>query len=228
VVERFTERARRAVVLAQDEARALDHDFVGTEHLLLGLLEVKEGLAAVVLNGLDVTAEEVRGQVVRVVGRGKRSPQGEIAFSREANKALELALRESLSIGHNYIGTEHILLGLVRDEQSVAARILLTFDVDAETIRRDVVRTLSAPRLRSLRDEKLQALEAGDLARVEEIENEEHRLVSAPRGDDEPSQIAVDVGRQPTPPAKAPLLLGWALSAVAFGLGLFAGWLIWG
>jgi ATP-dependent Clp protease ATP-binding subunit ClpC len=143
--ERFTERARQVVVLAQDEARALKHNYIGTEHLLLGLLREEEGLAARVLESLDITVEEVRAQVARIVGQGDEVTTGQIPFTPRANKVLELALREALSLGHNYIGTEHILLGLVRENEGVAARILLDFDADAEKIRNEIIRMLSGP-----------------------------------------------------------------------------------
>src|SRR6266581_2355920 len=133
--ERFTERARQVVVLAQDEARALKHNYIGTEHILLGLLREEEGLAARVLESLDITVEEVRAQVAT----------GQIPFTPRAKKVLELALREALSLGHNYIGTEHILLGLVRENEGVAARILLDFAADSEKIRNEVIRMLSGP-----------------------------------------------------------------------------------
>src|SRR5919107_250800 len=123
--ERFTERARQVVVLAQEEARTLKHNYIGTEHILLGLLREEEGLAARVLESLDITVERVRAQVVRIVGSGEEVTSGQIPFTPRAKKVLELALREALSLGHNYIGTEHILLGLVRENEGVAARILL-------------------------------------------------------------------------------------------------------
>src|ERR687885_82045 len=128
--ERFTERARQVVVLAQDEARALKHNYIGTEHILLGLLREEEGLAARVLESLDITVEEVRAQVARIVGQGDEVTTGQIPFTPRAKKVLELALREALSLGHNYIGTEHILLGL---------------DADAEKIRNEIIRMLSGP-----------------------------------------------------------------------------------
>ncbi|HEY8315409.1 MAG TPA: ATP-dependent Clp protease ATP-binding subunit, partial [Gaiellaceae bacterium] len=141
----FTERARQVVVLAQDEARALKHNYIGTEHILLGLLREEEGLAARVLESLDITVEEVRAQVARIVGQGDEVTTGQIPFTPRAKKVLELALREALSLGHNYIGTEHILLGLVRENEGVAARILLDFDADAEKIRNEIIRMLSGP-----------------------------------------------------------------------------------
>jgi ATP-dependent Clp protease ATP-binding subunit ClpC len=143
VFERFTERARQVVVLAQDEARALKHNYIGTEHILLGLLREEEGLAARVLESLDITVEEVRAQVARIVGQGDEVTTGQIPFTPRAKRVLELANREALSLGHNYLDTEHILLGLVRENEGVGARILLDFAADAETIRDEVIRMLS-------------------------------------------------------------------------------------
>jgi len=143
--ERFTERARQVVVLAQEEARTLKHNYIGTEHILLGLLREEEGLAARVLEGLEITVEEVRAQVIRIVGSGEEVTSGQIPFTPRAKKVLELALREALSLGHNYIGTEHILLGLVRENEGVAARILADFDADSEKIRNEIIRMLSGP-----------------------------------------------------------------------------------
>jgi ATP-dependent Clp protease ATP-binding subunit ClpC len=143
--ERFTERARQVVVLAQDEARALKHNYIGTEHILLGLLRVEECLSARVLESRGITVEEVRAQIARIVGQGDEVTTGQIPFTPRAKKVLELALREALSLGHNYIGTEHILLGLVRENEGVAARILLDFDADAEKIRNEIIRMLSGP-----------------------------------------------------------------------------------
>ncbi|MEX2108799.1 MAG: ATP-dependent Clp protease ATP-binding subunit [Solirubrobacterales bacterium] len=133
------------MVLAQEEARTLKHNYIGTEHILLGLLREEEGLAARVLESLDITTERVRSQVVRIVGSGEEVTSGQIPFTPRAKKVLELALREALSLGHNYIGTEHILLGLVRENEGVAARILLDFDADSDKIRNEVIRMLSGP-----------------------------------------------------------------------------------
>jgi ATP-dependent Clp protease ATP-binding subunit ClpA len=130
------------VVLAQEEARLLRHGYIGTEHILLGLLREEEGLAARVLESLDITVERVRGQVVRIVGSGEKVTSSQIPFTPRAKKVLELSLREALSMGHNFIGPEHILLGLVRENEGVAARILLDFDADAETIRDAVLSML--------------------------------------------------------------------------------------
>ncbi len=143
--ERFTERARQVVVLAQEEARTLKHNYIGTEHILLGLLREQEGLAARVLESLELTAERVRALVVRIVGSGEEVTSGQIPFTPRAKKVLELSLREALSLGHDYIGTEHILLGLVRENEGVAARILLDFDAGPEKIRGELLRMLSGP-----------------------------------------------------------------------------------
>ncbi len=143
--ERFTERARQVIVLAQEEARVLRHNYIGTEHLLLGLLREADGVAARVLGTLEVSLEEVRGEIQRIVGEGEHEAQGQIPFTPRAKKVLELALREALSLGHNYIGTEHILLGLVRESEGVAARILNDLDVDADRVRQEVMRVLAGP-----------------------------------------------------------------------------------
>ena len=143
--ERFTERARQVVVLAQDEARHLKHGYIGTEHLLLGLLREEEGIAARVLERLDVDEVEVRAQVRQIIGEGDRVPPGQIPFTPRAKTVLESSLREALSMRHNYIGTEHILLGLVGENQGLAMRILADLGADAETTRNEVVRALSGP-----------------------------------------------------------------------------------
>jgi hypothetical protein len=145
VFERFTERARQVVVLAQEEARTLSHNYIGTEHILLGLLREDQGIAAQALESLGVTVERVRAQVVRIVGAGEELTTGQIPFTPRAKKVLELALREALSLSHNYIGTEHILLGLIRENEGVAARILLDFDADSEKVRNAVIGMLSTP-----------------------------------------------------------------------------------
>jgi len=142
VFERFTERARQVVVLAQEEARGLKHNYIGTEHLLLGLFREEEGVAARVLESLKVTLEDVRGQVARIIGEGDDVTSDQIPFTPRAKKVLELSMREALSLGHNYIGTEHILLGIARENEGVAARILLDYGIDAERIRNAVIETL--------------------------------------------------------------------------------------
>lgn len=140
--ERFTERARRVVVLAQDEARGLRHNYVGTEHILLGLLREEEGVAALVLEGLGITTEEVRSEIERLIGPGNEPLTGQIPFTPRAKKVLELSLREAMVLGHSYIGTEHILLGIARENSGVASRILLDHDADAEKIRTAVIAAL--------------------------------------------------------------------------------------
>ena len=142
--ERFAEQARRVVVFAQEEARGLKHNYIGTEHILLGLLREEDGLAAHVLASLDVTLERVRAEVVRIVGSGEEPTEGQVPFTPRTKHVLELALRESLSLGHVQVGTEHVLLGLVREGEGVAARILRDLDADLEQIRNEVIRMLSA------------------------------------------------------------------------------------
>ena len=144
--ERFTERARKVVVLAQEEARHFNHNYIGTEHLLLGLLREDEGVAARALTSLNVTLDEVREQVESIVGYGEEGTGGQAPFTPRSKKVLELALREALQLGHNYIGTEHILLGLVRESEGVAARVLSNLDVDPDKVRREVVRMLGGGR----------------------------------------------------------------------------------
>ncbi len=141
--ERFTDRARRVVVLAQQEAHGLDHNYIGTEHILLGLVAEGEGVAARALESFGVSLPAVREQVEVIVGRGSSSPSGRVPFTVRAKKLLELSLREALQRGHNYIGTEHILLGLVREPESVAARVLVRAGVDLARVRERVVALLA-------------------------------------------------------------------------------------
>ena len=140
--ERFTERARQVVVLAQEEARSFKHGRIGTEHLLLGLLREREGLAARVFDSLDLRYEEVRAHVARIAGEGDEVTAGEMPFTPRAKKVLELALREALALGHNYLGTEHILLGIAREGEGVAAQVLREFGRDEEAVRSEVLRQL--------------------------------------------------------------------------------------
>jgi ATP-dependent Clp protease ATP-binding subunit ClpC len=148
--ERFTERARKVVVLAQDEARHFNHNYIGTEHLLLGLLREDEGVAAQALSSLNVALDEVREQVESIVGYGEEGTGAQAPFTPRSKKVLELALREALQLGHNYIGTEHILLGLVRESEGVAARVLSNLDVDPDKVRRKIVRMLGGDRNKSM------------------------------------------------------------------------------
>jgi ATP-dependent Clp protease ATP-binding subunit ClpC len=198
VFERFTGRARQVVVLAQDEARLLRHNYIGTEHILLGLLREEEGVAARVLESLDVSVEGVRAQVRRVIGEGEEVATGQIPFTPRAKKVLELSLKEALAMSHNYIGTEHILLGLARENQGVAARILVDFDADAEKIRNELLRMLGGPAVRA------------EVTPAVSQEGWTH------------------YGPPVLPWLRTPLLQGWLLFAVALGVGLLLGWLIWG
>jgi ATP-dependent Clp protease ATP-binding subunit ClpC len=140
--ERFTDRARNVVVLAQEEARLLKHNYIGTEHILLGLARESDGLAAKALEALGISLEAAREQVVEIIGRGERSPSGHIPFTPRAKKVLELSLREALQFGHNYIGTEHLLLGLIREGEGVAAQVLVRLGGDLSAIRQQVIRLL--------------------------------------------------------------------------------------
>src|SRR3989337_1227191 len=141
--ERFTDRARRVVVLAQEEARMLNHNYIGTEHILLGLIHEGEGVAAKSLESLGISLEGVRSQVEEIIGQGQQAPSGHIPFTPRAKKVLELSLREALQLGHNYIGTEHILLGLIREGEGVAARVLLNLGADLSRVRNQVIQLLS-------------------------------------------------------------------------------------
>src|SRR5438309_8896653 len=141
--ERFTDRARRVVVLAQEEARLLNHNYIGTEHILLGLIHEGEGVAAKALESLGIALEAVRTQREEIIGQGGSSPSGHIPFTPRAKKVLELSLREALQLGHNYIGTEHILLGLVREGEGVGAQVLIKLGADLSRVRQRVIEVLS-------------------------------------------------------------------------------------
>src|SRR5687767_7651565 len=141
--ERFTDRARRVVVLAQEEARMLNHNYIGTEHILLGLIHEGEGAAAKALESLGISLEGVRQQVEEIIGQGQQAPSGHIPFTPRAKKVLELSLREALQLGHNYIGTEHILLGLIREGEGVAAQVLVKLGADLNRVRQQVIQLLS-------------------------------------------------------------------------------------
>ena len=146
--ERFTERARQVVVLAQEEARTLRHNYIGSEHLLLGLVREEQGIAARVLESLGVSGEEALAGVVRIVGQGEGISTGQIPFTPRAKKILELSNREALSLGVNYIATEHVLLGLVRENEGVGSRVLLDLNVTSEQVRIAVKLMLAAPGMR--------------------------------------------------------------------------------
>jgi ATP-dependent Clp protease ATP-binding subunit ClpC len=145
VFERFTDRARQIVVLAQAEARMLGHDYIGTEHILLGLIREGEGMGAKALESLSISLGAVRSQVEEIIGRGAGSPPSHIPFTPRAKKVLELSLREALQLGHSYIGTEHILLGLIREGEGVAAQVLEKLGADGERTREAVMGLLGEP-----------------------------------------------------------------------------------
>ena len=177
--ERFTDRARRVVVLAQDEARMLNHNYIGTEHILLGLLHEGEGVAAKALESLGISLDTVRQQVEEIIGQGQQAPSGHIPFTPRAKKVLELSLRESLQLGHNYIGTEHILLGLIREGDGVAAQVLVRLGADRNRVRQQVIQLLHGhqgkePVSARSAERELRLLPAVR-ARLEEVE---HRLAA--------------------------------------------------
>jgi ATP-dependent Clp protease ATP-binding subunit ClpC len=197
--------------LAQDEARGLRHNYIGTEHILLGLLREEEGLAARVLESLNVTLQDARMEAARVVGQGDEVVTGQIPFTPRAKKVLELSLREALSLGHNYIGTEHILLGLVRENQGVAARILLDFNADAEKVRNEILRMLSGPRTQTV---------------AEDVTQSETPI---PPGFGEwVGGDGATYGAGSVMESRLSIVLGLVLATIAFPLGLLVGWLIWG
>src|ERR1700761_885541 len=169
--ERFTAYARHVVVLAQEEARKLNHNYIGTEHLLLGLIRESEGVAAKALESLRISLDAVRQQVREIIGQGQQPPSGHIPFTKRAKKTLELSTRESMQLGHSYIGTEHILLGLIRDGDGVAAQVLVTLGADLTLVRQQVIQLLrgkqAGPRLPE-----------DALARIDTLE---HRLAAIER-----------------------------------------------
>jgi hypothetical protein len=144
MLERFTDRARRVVKLAEEEARRLDHNYIGTEHILLGLIREGEGVAAKALESLGISLDAVRQQVEEIIGRGQQAPFDVIPFTPRSKKVLELSLRESQQLGHNYIGTEHILLGLVREGDGVAAQVLVKLGADLNRLRQQVIQLIAA------------------------------------------------------------------------------------
>jgi ATP-dependent Clp protease ATP-binding subunit ClpC len=204
VFERFTERARQVVVLAQDEARLLKHNYIGTEHLLLGLLREEEGLAARVLSELDVKVDDVRARVRTTVGEGQDVQTGQIPFTPRAKQALELSLREALGMGHNYIGTEHVLLGLTRHEGGVAAEILRGLGTDADSIHSAVISALGGRPSPEVR------IGSGAM----------------PVGRIWPPQEDIPQRRASARPIGL-LVTGWLLFALALGVGILIGWAIW-
>jgi hypothetical protein len=151
MLERFTDQARRVVVLAEEEARMLDHNWIGTEHLLLGLIREGDGVAARALESLGISLQPVRQQVEEITGRGQQVPSEQIPFTPRSKKVLELSLRESLQLGHDYVGTEHILLGLTRESDGVAAQVLVRLGADLNRVRQQVIELVSGRRPQSVR-----------------------------------------------------------------------------
>ena len=181
--ERFTDWARRVVVLAQEEARDLCHSYIGTEHILLGLLREQDGVAARALEALGISLDAARQQVQGIIGRGEGMPVGHIPFTPRAKKVLELSLREALQFGHNYIGTEHILLGLVREGDGVAAHVLVDLGADLMTVRAEVVNLLrEAPESQDLPGEgpEVQAPQPGRTTRVARSSGMPVQVTSSP------------------------------------------------
>jgi ATP-dependent Clp protease ATP-binding subunit ClpA len=251
VFERFDEGARQAIVLAQDEARALKHNYIGTEHILLGLLREEEGVAARVLESLDITIEEVRAQVARIVGQGDERIAGQIPFTPRAKKVLELALVEALEVGHDHIGTGHLLLGLVSEREGVAMRILLDLGATAESIDERVARALGMPdpsrrrpqrgaaarshdadgdgdsgmteadRLRHIRQGKEAALELEEFELAARLHDVERRLTTGAS-----ATTTVVEGRELSRPARDSTPGVLVAGAALLGLGL--GYVIWG
>ena len=204
--ERFTDRARRVVVLAQDEARRLNHDYIGTEHLLLGLVQEGEGVAAQALEALGIGLDAVRHQVEEIVGRGKDTPGGHIPFTPRAKKVLELSLREALQLGHDYIGTEHILLGLIREGEGVAAQVLVALGADLNLVRQQVVQLLHSHQVEG--DERLSTARlAGPSAHLELIVTQRAEAIIG-RLDAIDARLAAIEGHlgiaQPVPPGEGP------------------------
>jgi ATP-dependent Clp protease ATP-binding subunit ClpC len=203
--ERFTDRARRVVVLAQDEARRLDHDYIGTEHILLGLVQEGEGVAAQALEALGIGLAAVRHQVEEIVGRGKDTPGGHIPFTPRAKKVLELSLREALLLGHDYIGTEHILLGLIREGEGVAAQVLAALGADLNLVRQQVIQLLHSHQMEG--QERSSARLVGLAPRLESIVNRQTEAIIN-RLDAIDARLAAIEGHlgiaQPVPPGEGP------------------------
>jgi ATP-dependent Clp protease ATP-binding subunit ClpA len=206
--ERFTDRARRVVVLAQDESRMLHHDYIGTEHILLGLIHEGEGVAAKALQALDISLESVRSQVEEIVGKGQETRAGHIPFTPRAKKVLELSLRESLELGHDYIGTEHILLGLIREGDGVAAQVLVRMGADLSRVRHQVILVLEGHEGSSARREARRSAVTRDhlltevqntLATIAERLTVIERHLGLPGGRESPGGTPAAAGDQPAP-----------------------------
>ena len=187
--ERFTDRARRVVVLAQEEARMLNHNYIGTEHILLGLIHEGEGVAAKALESLGISLDAVREQVQEIIGQGQQAPSGHIPFTPRAKKVLELSLREALQLGHNYIGTEHILLGLIREGEGVAAQVLVKLGADLNRVRQQVIQLLSGYQGKEPADRRRRpGGHAVRFARARPVRSQPH--AAGPRGQARPGHRA--------------------------------------
>jgi len=200
--QRLTDRARRSMALAQDEARLLRHNYIGTEHLLLGLLHEGDGVAARALESMGISLDGARGQVKEIIGRGNDSPAGHIPYTPRAKKVLELSLREALQLGHHYVGTEHVLLGLLREGQGVAAQVLTRLGAEHAQVREHILGLLAgeckqagsdtllvrlavpdelldaADQLADVRQQKEAALDAGDFERAAALRDRESQLLA--------------------------------------------------
>jgi Clp amino terminal domain, pathogenicity island component len=183
VFERFTDRARRVVVLAQEEARMLNHNYIGTEHILLGLVRERDGVAAKALDSLNIRLDAVRREVEEIIGQGQAAPTGHIPFTPRAKKVLELSLREALQLGHNYIGTEHILLGLIREGEGVAAQVLQKLGADLNRVRQTVIQILSGYATGA---ELRKAVGSAEMAEMEEQLGSEIAPTAVPSAEDAP------------------------------------------
>jgi ATP-dependent Clp protease ATP-binding subunit ClpA len=215
----YTSRAKKVLELAMSEARELSHSYVGTEHLLLGLLREQEGIGGRVLDSLGVALEDVRDQVRNLVGEGDSVPVGQIPFTPRAKKVLELSLREALSLGHDFIGTEHVLLGLARENNGVAVRILADFDVDAEKLRKTVLGIFGGAPTASLHSAKEAAIARMSFEEAAQLHGRE-------------LDVTVETGTRSArtetgAPDRLPIVAALVVAAVGFPLGLLVGWLIW-
>jgi ATP-dependent Clp protease ATP-binding subunit ClpA len=195
--ERFTPRARRVVVLAQEEARTLDHNYIGTEHILLGLIHEGQGVAAKALESLGISLDAVRQQVEEIIGRGQQAPTGHIPFTPRAKKVLELSLREAQQLGHEYIGTEHILLGLIREGDGVAAQALVQLGANLNRVRVQVIQLLHGHQgeepvsaASAERERRLPGVQAGLEAVGQRLTALEQRVGTGPEASDLDEQIA--------------------------------------
>ena len=204
--ERFTERARQVVVLAQDEARALRHDHIGTEHILLGLLREEQGIGARVLESIGITVEEIRAQVVRTIGLGDTATTGQMPFTPVAKRTLEMSLREALELDHDYIGTEHLLLGLAHVNEGTAARILWDRGIGSENLREAVLATLSG----------------------EPVPPAHERRGAAPhKRSERVERPSIVVRGMPASRHWIPALVAGIFLAIGLAIGVLLGWAIW-